>query len=542
MNQRQKEILQSQLDNEKRTLNELKQVYTQALKDCEKKIAELSSRRDMENLQSIIYQKNYQQALKGQLEGVLEQLHSNEFATVSDYLTRCYEDGYIGVMYDLQGQGIPVIVPIDQEAVTKAIQTDSKLSKPLYDSLGEDINKLKRSVRAEVSRGIANGSTWNQVAGKLALSFKNTPFNSAYNRAMTIARTEGHRIQIQSADHAQHKAKEKGADVVKQWDATLDGKTRPHHRELDGQIRELDEHFEVGGTTVMYPGGFGDPAEDCNCRCALLQRAKWSLDDAELNTLKERAEYFGLDKTKDFEDFKGKYLKISDEDIEKLDKNGNIKVKYSEAHNELKKYLDKLGVEYNPVKMHDKALTEEQIINEIAGGDKTSGSCASLGLAYIGQKHGINVLDFRGGESQNFFSTKYNLEQIAKFVKEDKVKMSVARSYITSGNRLLKEVEKGKEYYFVCGRHAAIVRKTDEDIIQYLELQSSRQNGWMNFNGNPRHTLATRFGCTNTSGRDVSGFMIDVDAFKDSEDLKSILGYINTDSDKQKKGVGGYAK
>ena len=312
MNQRQKEILQSQLDSEKKVLKELEQVYKQALKDCEKRIAELSSRRDMENLQSIIYQKNYQQALRGQLEGVLEQLHSNEFATVSDYLTRCYEDGYIGVMYDLQGQGIPVIVPIDQEAVTKAIQTDSKLSKTLYDSLGEDINKLKSSVRAEVSRGIANGSTWNQVAAQLAMNFKNTPFNKAYNRAMTIARTEGHRIQIQSADHAQHKAKEKGADVVKQWDSTLDGKTRPHHRELDGQIRELDEPFEVGGTEVMYPGGFGDPAEDCNCRCALLQRAKWSLDDAELDTLKERAEYFGLDKTKDFDDFKEKYLKASE--------------------------------------------------------------------------------------------------------------------------------------------------------------------------------------------------------------------------------------
>lgn len=39
------------------------------------------------------------------------------------------------------------------------------------------------------------------------------------------------------------------------------------------QIRELDEPFEVQGMTAMQPGDFGDPAEDCNCRCALLQRA-----------------------------------------------------------------------------------------------------------------------------------------------------------------------------------------------------------------------------------------------------------------------------
>lgn len=337
MNKEQKQVLQSQLNNEKRTLKELKQVYTQALKDCEKKIAELSARKDMENLQSIIYQKQYQQAIKGQLEGILEQLHSNEFATVSDYLARCYEEGYIGVMYDLQGQGIPLIIPISQEQVTQAIQTDSQLSKPMYDRLGEDVNKLKTSVRAEISRGIAAGFTWNEVAGKIAQSFQNTPFNQAYNNAMRIARTEGHRIQIQAADHAQHKAKEKGADILKQWDATMDGKTRPSHRRVDGEFRELDEPFSNG---LQYPGDpSGTAKEVVNCRCALLQRAKWELDDEELDTLKERAEYFGLDKTDSFEEYKKKYLQASESvregeqkmndnnELENVGKSSTIKVK-----------------------------------------------------------------------------------------------------------------------------------------------------------------------------------------------------------------------
>ena len=214
---------------------------------------------------------------------------------------------------------------------------------------------------------------------------------------------------------------------------------------------------------------------------------------------------------------------------------------HSETHDALKQNLDKLGVNYNEVKKHTSKLTEEQIIDMLGGGDKTKGSCASVGLAYVGQKDGLNVLDFRGGESQNFFSYRYNLEQITKFVKEDNVKRSVARSTITAGNKLLKEVEEGKEYYFVCGRHASIVRKTDGQL-QYLELQSRYNNGWTDFDGNPRYTLSNRFGCVSSSGRDVSAFMIDVDAFKDNEDFKSILGYINTAEDKQKKGSGGYAK
>ena len=39
----------------------------------------------------------------------------------------------------------------------------------------------------------------------------------------------------------------------------------------------------------MHPSGFGIASEDIHCRCALLQRAKWALDEKELNTLKERA-------------------------------------------------------------------------------------------------------------------------------------------------------------------------------------------------------------------------------------------------------------
>lgn len=311
MNEREQEILQSQLNIEKLTIKNLKQVYAQAIKDCEKKIRELSMRTDLDNIQSIVYQKQYQQAIKGQLEGILEQLHSNEFATISEYLTKCYHEGYIGTMYVLAEQGIPIIMPIDQEAVVKAVQIDSKLSKSLYESLGQDVNKLKTAVKAQVARGIASGLTWNQVAENLAKSnMKNTPYGTAINNAIRIARTEGHRVQVASALDAQEVAKSKGADILKQWNATLDGRTRPHHRMLDGQIRELNEDFEVSGMKVKAPAHFGKPSEDCNCRCALSTRARWALDEAELEKLKKRAEFFGLDKTEDFEEYKNKYLKV----------------------------------------------------------------------------------------------------------------------------------------------------------------------------------------------------------------------------------------
>lgn len=311
MNKAQKQVQQVQLDSEQKTIRQLQRVYEQAKKDTEQKISELSSRTDLENLQSIVYQKQYQEAIKKQLEGVLDDLQGKQFTTVADYLQESYHNGYVGVMYDLTKQGIPVIMPINQEQVVKALQTDSKISQGLYSRMGEDVQYLKRSIRAELSRGIAQGSSWNEIAGRIANGM-NSPYRKALNRTILIARTEGHRIQQQSALDAQYRAKEKGADVVKQWDSTLDNKTRPHHRRLDGQIRELDEPFEVDGLKAAAPGQFGRASEDCNCRCCLLQRARWALDEDELDELKERAAFFGLDKSEDFDDFKKKYLKLPD--------------------------------------------------------------------------------------------------------------------------------------------------------------------------------------------------------------------------------------
>ena len=225
VNKRQLEVLRKQMQNEKKVIRLLKQVYQQASIDCERKIRELAGRNDMENLQSIIYQKQYQEALKKQLDGILDALQNKEFENVAEYLTGCYEDGFLGALYDIHGQGIPLIFPIDQAQVVEAVQTDSKISTNLYTRLGEDVNHLKESIRAELSRGISNGSTWAEIAVHIAHGM-NSPFRKAMNNAMRIARTEGHRIQNRAQMDTLNKAKEKGADVVKQWISTLDDRTK----------------------------------------------------------------------------------------------------------------------------------------------------------------------------------------------------------------------------------------------------------------------------------------------------------------------------
>lgn len=279
------------------------------------------SRTDTENLQSIVYQTQYQEALKTQISGILDQLESKQFTTVSEYLTECYENGFLGTMYDIHDQGIPVIFPINQKQVVDAITVDSKLSKPLYQKLGESTVKLKHNLQRNLSRGLAQGQSYAQIAQSMTKEMVGdySRFRGgAYYIAERIVRTEGHRIQNQSKLDGMQKAIDAGADVVKQWDATLDRRTRPEHAKADGQIREMDEDFEVWGEKLPAPGIGGSAKNVINCRCRCLQRARWALDDDELQTLQERAAYYGLDKTKDFEDFKDKYLKISDAELQAL--------------------------------------------------------------------------------------------------------------------------------------------------------------------------------------------------------------------------------
>ena len=130
MNQRQLEVQKLSVQDEKRIIRQLQQVYKKASEDCQAKIEALAARQDLQNIQTIVYQQQYQKALKKQLDSIFDELQASSFQSISDYLEKCYENGFFGTLYDLQGQGIPLIIPIDQRQVVQALELDAKLSKP----------------------------------------------------------------------------------------------------------------------------------------------------------------------------------------------------------------------------------------------------------------------------------------------------------------------------------------------------------------------------------------------------------------------------
>lgn len=83
--------------------------------------------------------------------------------TVDQYLVDRYRTGYVSTMCSIHTQGVLVVASIDHKAAAKAIVTDSKLSRCLYNTLGLNVLSMKRFICIESTRGIASGKTYEQM-------------------------------------------------------------------------------------------------------------------------------------------------------------------------------------------------------------------------------------------------------------------------------------------------------------------------------------------------------------------------------------------
>lgn len=304
MNKFEKEVAQLGLDKEKAVKKSLEELYRNALAEINERVLILMSD---ELTQSKIYRIEYQKALKGHVSAILDNLKNSRYDSISEYLKGCYEDGFLGTLYNLNKSGIPMFLPMMQEQIVDAVMLDSKISEGLYTRLGNDTGVLKKRISSEISRGLSTAMSYADIARNLENQSR-----MSINNAMNIVQTEGHRIQVRSALDSGKKARAKGADLVKVWDSTLDSKTRDHHRELDGQVRELDEDFEVDGITVSAPGQFGMPSEDCRCRCALLIKPRWDVTGSFTKRNNETGELLEFSDSKSYQKFKQKYWGMVD--------------------------------------------------------------------------------------------------------------------------------------------------------------------------------------------------------------------------------------
>ena len=229
-------------------------------------------------------------------------------------------------------------------------------------------------------------------------------------------------------------------------------------------------------------------------------------------------------------------LGIDPEDVYKeLDKEKTTEIKPIK-NDYIREILQKNNVESIPVNKLKHSLTEQEIINKIGGYDYTGGSCVSCALAYLGNKKKLDVKDFRGGKSMKIIREWNTLKQLAKSDGINGIVLEEFNDFVAA-DMLFKQMEENKEYYYVGGRHAAIIKK-EKGELQYLELQTRKENG---FKPLTRYELKDRFGCKSSHSNKYLGkykrpsILIEAENLIRSEDFENILPYINTEKEKKGK-------
>ena len=323
--------------------------------------------------------------------------------------------------------------------------------------------------------------------------------------------------------------------------ATLDSHTSDICRGMDGKHFPMSE-WKVGVTA---------PPFHVHCRSTTVPYF-----DDEFDAVGERAArdeetgktYF-VPGNMTYKEWEKSFVNGDKSGLQAVNSDDTIKEKEpSEAFQQIQKACEADKVEHRPVQKLSQPLSSDEIIERLAGGDMTKGSCSSLAFAYIGNRNGLDVLDFRGGSSQYVFSMNSNIKKILELPGVNG-SITMVKKEISGTMEVLNNLVLNKEYYLATGKHAAIVRRVDSGV-EYLELQSKFQNGWMPFDryGSMAATLNKRFGCRKTVDKqfgkvwEKSVVLMDVESFNENAEFEQILGYINTAVESQKKGVTGDVK
>ena len=472
-----------------------------------------------------------------------------------DYIREHDEDGTDIVSFHL----------VDKKTVERRIKEGDVITPFMRTKKYLNIPKDKRwntkQINSKMLAGILNGDSIPNIANSLMDVIGNNK-TAATRNARTI---------VTGAENAGRKdsykaLEEQGVIQKKVWIATADDRTRESHLLMDGEEVDVDEPFSNG---LMYPGDpSGDASEVYNCRCTMRTHIVGIVrqdtgEYIDINTPHENAAH---KQQIEAEEQRREDAKPAKEEKEKAKESEELHTNDQDAYDRLKRTLALNGVSENKVEMMETQLTSDEIIDKLAGGDMTDGSCATLSLAYAGNTAGVDVTDFRGGMSCKTFQRESNIENALKSANAD-IQIHEVKNESKDTAKILKDLpQDGTEYILSAGKHAAIVRNT-EDGLQYLEMQSSRSNGWKAFESvyksaisgteyknTVADTLNSRFGCKKTANRPINlgrGQKLDVmskvmlakvDSIQATEEFKDVLGYINTDTDKQKKGASGSVK
>jgi len=207
-------------------------------------------------------------ALVGQIETRSRQLTTQRQQALLAYLSEAMQYSYAFMAYSIETETLALL----GFSSIKGEQVLAAINNPLHGlTLNETLEKNRKEVmyqlRTRLTQELVNGSSYRSMANVLKEVVEND-----YRKAITIARTETHRVTESGKQKAVTRATKQGIVMTKKWNTSRDTRvrktTKSNHVALDGQTAPSDQPFKLGnGITAMIPGQSGTPQNDINCRC-----------------------------------------------------------------------------------------------------------------------------------------------------------------------------------------------------------------------------------------------------------------------------------
>lgn len=186
-------------------------------------------------------------------------LESIDAGILDDALRPVIEEAVVGFgTATLEGISPGIAFDIDDPVVSDFLTNGRKA--PIVDA-----NKTtQKLIRGTLAEGFDAGENIASLQARIEAEFA----DAIGTRSHTIARTES----VSSSNFGANEAIKQSGIGYKSWLAVRDNVTRDGHKALDSQPPiPANENFTSPdtGASASYPGGFGVPEEDINCRCAV---------------------------------------------------------------------------------------------------------------------------------------------------------------------------------------------------------------------------------------------------------------------------------
>lgn len=169
----------------------------------------------------------------------------------------------------------------DEATVERLIREKPDLLPKAQVNIPKDLRWNKEQINSAIIQGILQGETIDEIAERLA-KITDMNMNAAVRNAATMTTSAQNGGRMDTYKRAQNM----GIAVKHRWIATLDGHTRPTHRQCDGEVVEVGLKFSNG---LKFPGDpAGRASEVYNCRCvstAVVEKQKYSLSDRDTREL-----------------------------------------------------------------------------------------------------------------------------------------------------------------------------------------------------------------------------------------------------------------